>query len=271
MKRVLPLSTAPSGLQSFLADPSCEKTWEAFGSHLTAPGINGDIRPGNSKRQLLSELRAVQHGLCAYCEIALVDGDSQIEHVIPKKGPHGDSEKELDYRNLVACCQGNTSVVFGPRAVRPDADRVLPPNPENLCCGQRKGDNSAATFFDPRELPALPSLFRVSESGKLIPNEAIWGLSPYSMEYVATHIEELGLNSKRLKNARAKIYQELLESFAAFDEQSSADRDSSILRLAEQQLLPGPNGETSPFFTTSRSFFAEISEKILEPQPQLWV
>jgi len=54
------------------------------------------------KKQLLKE----QHSLCAYCTSSISFHKMKVEHWHPQKGEHGDPEKELDYKNLLAVCLG---------------------------------------------------------------------------------------------------------------------------------------------------------------------
>jgi len=40
--------------------------------------------------------------------------------------------------------------------------------------------------------------------------------------------------------------------------------------FAVAQLLPDTDGRLAPFFTTARSFFGPLAERILERQPEEW-
>ncbi|MCA9546157.1 MAG: TIGR02646 family protein [Myxococcales bacterium] len=56
------------------------------------------------KTALRDALWAEQHGLCAYCEGPLKAGRTRIEHWAPQSEA---PERQLDYRNLLLCCDGN--------------------------------------------------------------------------------------------------------------------------------------------------------------------
>jgi len=72
----------------------------------------------------------------------------------------------------------------------------------------------------------------------------------------------LGLNVPRLRNARRSIYDELQTGFNALDD------DTMWVAFAEAHLLPGAGGRLAPFFTTARSFFGPLAERILQRQPR---
>ena len=257
MKRIGGLTVEPPGLARFRIDLIAGQSWDDF--------------RGTPKDELTEALSAVQHGLCAYCEIRLVTGDRQIEHFIPKRGPHGAPELALDFTNLLACCQGNTSVTFGPKALTPNPERVLPPNPDNLSCGQRKGDNSVTDYLDPRTIPAQPSLFAVGPNGAIRPDNQACVLAAISEVSVSRHIDRSGLNTVRLRRGRERSWNQLREAFHASETLPGPDRDNYLIQLAEQTLLPGADGRLSNFFTTARSFFAETAEVILARRPRAWI
>ncbi len=257
MKRIAGLTAEPPGLACFRADPTAGQTWTHF--------------RGAPKNELTDALSAIQHGLCAYCEIQLIVDDRQIEHFIPRGGSHGAPELALDFSNLLACCQGNTSVMFGSSALAPDPERVLPPNPNNLTCGQRKGDRPASGYLDPRRIPAQPSMFRIGPDGTIGIDTAACTEVATSEVIVQGHIDNLGLNTVRLRRGRAKVWNALQAALLDSATWPAHDRDSYLIRLAEWHLLPNAEGGLPRFFSTARSFFAETAEGILGRSPQTWI
>ena len=81
---------------------------------------------------------------------------------------------------------------------------------------------------------------------------------------VQAHIDHLGLNVPRLRIARSTLYHELQRGFDALGE------DTMWTAFAVAQLLPDTDGRLAPFFTTARSFFGPLAERILERQPEEW-
>ncbi|MFL0105003.1 retron system putative HNH endonuclease [Tenacibaculum maritimum] len=120
--------------------------------------------------ELREYLIATQEQMCCYCEIALKKSiDAHIEHL--KNRDHHPNQR-FDFNNLYASCQHTDS------------------------CGHKKGNQ----YFNGMVLPNTndPSRFTYTDNGKIIP--VIDG----DGEALKT-IEILGLNNKRLKNARKDI------------------------------------------------------------------
>ena len=209
---------------------------------------------------------ALQHGLCGYCEIDLIELDRQIEHVIPQSDPVGGSSGALDPANMVACCTGGTSKnLFGPEA-RADEERFLPPPRRNMSCGQAKGSRSESEFVNPRTLPALPSLTKVRLDGRIETDADACSDVGIPVEMVTKTIEILGLNVERLRVAREHRWTALNESWAEYFD------DSEVLKAAARsELLPDENNLLPRFFTTSRSYFAAFAESILDEPPRDWI
>ena len=155
MKRIQRMDHAISGLEAYLAEEGNEvKDWGGFRRH----------DAGASYRKLAEALMDIQHGLCGYCEIDIVEGDRQVEHVVPQSDPQQGVANALDYANLIACCKGGTLHTE-------DDERRRNPVNRNRSCGEAKGDLVDADFIDPRSLPALPSLLQVNFEGRI---EVTW-------------------------------------------------------------------------------------------------
>lgn len=250
MKRIRALDSPPAGLASYLATVD-HPDWVEFRSHET----------GASYRELIEALAVRQHGLCAYCEIDLLGNDRQIEHFVPRSGT---AERDLDVGNLVAACRGGSSTSFAPDGPRPDEVRFLPPARRNISCGQAKGNRSPVWLIDPRDLPTAP-VFKVLEDGRLEADAAACASSGVSLEDLAKTIEALGLNVRRLREARRQFTEALIELAAAIGD------DDMKRRWIRALLSPNAEGNLRRFFTTSRSYFGALAERVLETTFETWV
>ena len=83
---------------------------------------------------------------------------------------------------------------------------------------------------------------------------------------MAEAIEILRLNVPRLRRAREDYWANLERMMRDYRQDSNAMRAWARSRLSTQQ-----NGNLHKFFTTSRSYFGELSERILAEQPRDWV
>lgn len=256
MKRIRKLSNPTAGLDTYLKCEGAKASWEGFRDH----------KAGGSHGELAETLAELQHNLCGYCEIDLTELDRQIEHVVPRSDPQNGTARALDPTNLIACCTGGTSKnLFGPDAGG-DEERFLPPPKRNASCGQAKGDTTDADFIDPRTLPALPSLIRVNLDGRMEADTEACEASGIPAARVAKTIEILGLNVERLRLAREKRWNALNENW-----ESHHDDRKVMAAAARGELLPDNGGDMPKFFTTSRCYFAQLSECILGALPQAWI
>ena len=257
MKRIRPMQDPTTGLADYLHQDIGESTWERFRYHDN----------GNAYQELRNALVSLQHGLCGYCEINLLKDDSQIEHVIPQNDSAGIAADVLDTSNLIACCKGGTARNhYAPDTVNPDTERYLQPTSDNVSCGQAKGNRTDPCFIDPRILPAVPSLLRVRDDGTIHADKDACAVAGVSVCSVKQTIEILGLNVRRIRRARAQRWDDLNSNWASY-----FDDPEVIEQVAREELLPEDGGVLSKFFTTNRSYFAPLSERILAEQPQAWI
>ena len=257
MKRIRALEEPTPGLAEYKeCDGECA-TWEGFGSYRGS---------SDAKRELAQALADTQHGLCGYCEIGLHLRDQEIEHVIPRSDTaHGGAESVLDHTNMIACCRGGTSE---PRHsdIREDPSRFRRPVKAHRSCGQAKGDASDVRFLDPRKLPALPSVVRVSVDGVIAPDATACAAVGLDEARVQRSIEVLGLNVPRLRDARADRRRALEDDWHEY----GGDLQK-IRAAARRELLPGESGKLPDFFTTARSFYGSVAEAILDEPSRSWV
>ena len=255
MKTIRALNNPTPGLVKYLNAVGDDANWEEFRYH----------NSGASYRELRDTLTQNQHGLCAYCEIELIELDYQIEHVIPQSDPEYGTSREVDITNLIACCKGGTSSVFASSTKSRDEDRYLEPIKYNMSCGQAKGDRNDADFLDPRKLPALPSLTKVLRDGRIEADEEACELEGMAPIRVTRTIEILNLNAERLRLAREKWWNDLVE-------RSEQMNDSNMMDAwVHSMLIPDSADLLDPFFTTSRCYFGPLGERVLERQPQTWI
>lgn len=148
MKIIRKLNVPTPGLADYLACVGDDTDWGEFRSHDS----------GASYSELRYTLAENQHGLCAYCEIALGGRHRQVEHVIPRSDVRLGKAKALDIANMVASCMGGTLEV---RSANEDEVLYREPVARNMSCGQAKGDRHDECFIDPRMVPATPPLTAV--------------------------------------------------------------------------------------------------------------
>ena len=259
MKRVQSLQAATSGLVEYTNQSGGCSDWDRF----------HDYDDGSAYKELRQVLVDIQHGLCGYCEIDLTCNDRQIEHIIPRSDPTFGAIHTLDPTNMMACCVGGTAKNrFGPGVLQQhkDPERFLEPAKDNESCGQAKGNRSDGCFIDPRTLPDLPSLSCVHDDGFLVVDEGTCTASGFSVCGLKGTIDILGLNVPRLRRAREERWKDFNETWAEY-----LDNAEVMERLAREELLPTKGGVLSKFFTTNRSYFSPLSEKILAEHPREWI
>ena len=245
MKKIRELNDSTPGLSEYVNLAGSKANWEKFRSH----------NSGMSQRELRDSLIQNQHGLCAYCEIKLTETDRQIEHVIPRSDPQHGAAREVDITNMIACCVGGTRSKTRKRG--------------GPSCGQAKGNKNDENFIDPRLLPAQPSLTKIlhdgRNDGRITVDEEACKSENIPAARVRKTIEILNLNAEWLQLERTKYRKELVERSKQYD---NPDTMNAWIRTL---LTPDENGQLTPFFTTTRSYFTPLSESILAEQPQTWI
>lgn len=251
MKRIRTLPGLTHGITAYRERAGRSASWDGF-------------RRTDGHTELLGELESLQHGLCAYCEIALVPEDRQVEHVVPKSSAAGEA-RVLDPANLVACCLGGTNPHLR-GAGGSGSERFWDPPREFQSCGQAKGNASDAAFLDPRNLPADPPVFRVGPNGKIRASREGCFRSGVDADHVLRTIRVLNLNSYRLRAARKARWDALEDEWAT----DAADAEA-LIEAARDELLPGRMDRLREFFTTRRWFFGAAGERVLTEPPQDWI
>ena len=237
------------GLAGYRKNAGDEATWEGYRGHSA----------GARRYQLLiNGLADLQHGICGYCEINLLN-DRQVEHVVPISDPSRGPALALEAANMIACCLGGGS---DSPEIRQDKERF---SPGEESCGLAKRNRPLPKLVDPRELPELPSLTRVRLDGYIEADAGACGTAGRSASDVKEAIEILGLNIPRLVRARREFWDNLTWVRRRYQGNSDAIRKWAQLCLSPQ------NGNLRKFFTTSRSYFRELGERVLAQEPRNWV
>lgn len=147
----------------------------------------------NRRRKLREELLKEQGYICCYCMKRITLNSSHIEHFWPKKDF---KDKDLEYNNLFASCQGEGTL-----------------NQELEHCGHRKDDWWIETMISPTDFD-IEKMFRYSLDGEVhsVPERE-------EASTVNKMISEFGLNSYVLLRNR----KEAIEASEVFDEQEYSD------------------------------------------------
>ena len=251
MKPVKGLDSAPPKLALYLNSGPSTKNWVAFHQTDTA-----------AYTQLRDTLVQLQHALCGYCEQILVEGDCQVEHVIPRSSDPTCHSFDLDPANLLAACKGGSAgSFFGADALQPDPSRV-----GEESCGQAKGNIVDSLFIDPRNLPISRLLFKVSSDGGISPDQEGCRETGISEGRVERTIEILGLDVDRLKSERQTRWHDINAAYSDYFD------DPEVMRQAARaELLPDERGVLPRFYTTNRSYFASFGESVLAESIDIWV
>lgn len=157
------------------AEPQALADWKGRANADWQPAY-GDLQDPEKtavKRALLAE----QGGICCYCERAIGEEDSHIEHVRPQSDPAGDA---LDYGNMVCSCL-----------------RMPPAGNAELFCGHAKGEWFEASFVSPLEA-VCERRFKYLETGDMAARDD-------DDAGARVTIEKLNLNCKYLRRARRKV------------------------------------------------------------------
>lgn len=235
--RHIPDAVEPQELKEYRdAEPSA--TWNDF---------KNDAQ--DAYKRLIEYIVVHQKGLCAYCEIDLTETDRMIEHFHPKSNTASGHNWALDFQNLLATCKG------GSNPHSEDTSRSLDPLAANLSCDQPKGSkNLDGVIVHPRDIPISPSVFTVGMTGEIKPDPTHCEQAGVPFQKIKATIDELNLNCNRLKDARRKVWDLLLES---------ERRGETTEDLMNYFLLPGSNRRLFGFFTTIRSYFSPEADTFL--------
>jgi uncharacterized protein (TIGR02646 family) len=215
----------------------------------------------NSKaryKQTAAQIRRDQRGVCAYCEINLLEAatpdklpDFRIEHFHPKT-PHAPPPNwAIAWTNLLGTCHGGSQ-----RDVADPARFTAP----DLCCDVPKGDNDwTADIFNPLvDVPAFPRLFKYVESDGSV--DVDLSLCPAaSVGKAKETIARLNLNAPRLIRLRRAVIDGIREQIEKLLANGATIEDAS--RDLSSAMFPNePDKDWPAFFTCVRWYLTHAAE-----------
>ncbi len=227
-------------------------TWEAFRhSRANYQAV---------KRAILED----QHGLCAYCEIAIQEAlrpgqvdDFRVEHFYPKSASKpGAHNFHLDWRNMLGVCHGGSQPNVG------DADWRFSPEQRDRSCDVLKGNKEIeGRILNPLLLPARARIFRYNfYDGAMAVDEKT--CPPELIRPAQNTIAELNLNCSRLKRMRLEVIRTLFDDEVHYIDQGMDPEEVHRL-LAEEWLQPDEEGNCLPFFSVMRFYLGAAAEEVL--------
>ncbi len=255
MKPIRAIAEPPRGLADYLRLVGDEAYWDEFRSHDS----------GAAYRELVEELTSNQHGLCAYCETSISAERRQVEHVVPRSEKARGGSLEFCISNLVACCLGIGGLPTGRTGPAAAPNEPRRSRGSNESCGQAKADQWWGEFLDPRRLPPAPPMLRVREDGCIQSDDDACSAAGFGAEDARRSIETLNLNANRLRHARRRLWDDLV------DVSAGVVNETGMTTWIRTVLTPDESGRLAPFFSTSRSYFGRAGERILAQQPQEWI
>lgn len=135
----------------------------------------------------------------------------------------------------------------------------------NESCGQAKADQWWGEFLDPRRLPPAAPMLRVREDGCIQSDDDACSAAGFGAEDARRSIETLNLNANRLRHARRRLWDDLV------DVSAGVVNETGMTTWIRTVLTPDERDRLAPFFSTSRSYFGRAGERILAQQPQEWI
>jgi uncharacterized protein (TIGR02646 family) len=154
----------------------------------------------DGKQELKENLKAIQNGLCAYCEIRVDTSiGNHLEHIESKSlNPH----KTCEYKNIVCSCIKDS--LF-------DSEDTNP-----VSCGHAK--KSQIIDIKPTDVDC-DKYFDFDLFGKVVPNNT---LTSDEKQKAQNTIDTLNLNCKRLKRQRESVLDEGYQIIQEFLDDSEA-------------------------------------------------
>jgi len=249
MKKVLKGNEPPLLLQYRTVNPT--NTWKQY------------CRPAANKQQVDAQLRLDQGGLCAYCEIDLIESDNtgkadfRVEHFHPKTDTSTAHNWHLDWNNLLGCCHGGSQ-----RDVADERNRFT--SPDNSCDVPKENKILDNIILNPLLLPASPAIYQCDRStgeiSVIVANCQSAGVSEVQAQNT---INELHLIAPRLNRLRKTVLDDLNSRIASRVAQGD-DISAARTYFSKIYLNKNENGNWSKFFTSIRSYLGSDAEQHLQ-------
>lgn len=234
-------------------------------------------KDSTDKRIVQQKIRSDQHGLCAYCEIDLLENpadmrdtsgcgvksDFRIDHFHPKSDKSNPAKNyALDWQNLLGTCTGGDErkVIDSRRFARRKTDRH--------CDSRKKNHNLDGVILNPlTDIPAFPCLWKceqdsINHCSTLSPDENVCqSLGNNTLQKANATLRLLNLNCTLLAQFRWETLHAIEEEIKRLID-SGVDPDEAIEKIMEQIF-----DDTSPnwpsFFSTIRAYFGIAAENRL--------
>lgn len=217
----------------------------------------------NRKVLVQDRLKSDQSGLCAYCEINLLEKDSagdadfRVEHFHPKSDTSTAHNWHLDWQNLLGCCHGGSQSNVTSSTIRFTS-------PDHSCDVPKEDKNLDGIILNPlTDVPAYPSIFKCDRtSGKLTAHSENCISANISDAIVQQTIDELRLDAERLNRFRREVLNKLNLELQSLT-QSGLTLPQAQSRLSQIYLRKDGNQHWPAFFTSIRSYLGTKAEEHL--------
>lgn len=248
MKKILK-SLEPSTLTTYrTSNPNND--WEQF------------RRNTSRKRDIQTQLKLDQGGLCAYCEIDLIakdetgGADFRVEHFHPKSDNSTNHNWHLDWSNLLGCCAGGNQ-----KGVADAGNRFT--SPDYSCDVPKDNKNLDDVILNPLRIPAYPCLFKFERStGKMLVNQEACQNAEVDMSKAQATIDELHLNANRLITLRKATLDQINIQLRARIE-GGRSMDDAVTDLAKVLLSKNASNHWPRFFSSIRNYLGSAAEEYL--------
>jgi len=252
MKKIKKTVVIPTELKEHFANNPQEK-WENF---------QNECQIGY--KEVISQLKKDQGGICCYCEIDFYDDrkirdDFRVEHFHPKSDiSNTDINWNLIWNNLLGCCHGGSEqyILQGKRFIEGKRNRHC-----DILKGEHNWDN---IILNPLDIPAFPPIFHVSANGKMSVIEENCNQCNIDIQKANNCLDEkkLNLNTSKLKEWRESVIDNLRNEINELYK-ISQDFTYSVTEVLSAHLSKNSKDNYSPFFTTIRSYFERDAENFL--------
>jgi len=212
-----------------------------------------------------------QKGLCAYCEQEISSDDPlrcRVEHFHPKSDRDESHNWSLDWKNMLAVCDGGSW--------RIPEENVSYPLPENLSCDAHKGrmidigkipQNCEGRILNPLEAPAFPNIFTLDKGTGCLKADDTYCIDVVipgntyetTVELVDQTIAILNLNCDRLTEKRILVVRNIEHNKKTLRKNgiTPADMPSKLINRYFNKKWP-------EFFTTIRCCLGKAVDTYLE-------
>ncbi len=249
MKKVLK-SQEPLKLKEYLANNQ-NNTWENF---------KDDCQ--EEYKEMIEQIKHDQGELCCYCELNFSDefnirDDFRVEHFHPKSDRDETKNWDLEWNNLLGCCNGGSEKRIIDKESRFIEDKSH--RHSDILKGDFVWDDE---ILNPLDVPAFPPIFGVGSKGEMSPIRENCSDELFIKANNSLDEKKLNLNSPILKAWRKKVIDNLRESLNSLFT-ASGDMEYAINEIVSSQLSKDSKGNHPKFFSTIRSYFKDDAENYL--------